>query len=114
MYKTLKIEIGGAIATVTLNRPESRNAMSSTLMREMIAIAGRIGAKPEIDVVRAEARQMRPSGIRFGALGIRGEQEGAVGGAQRQGGPHFDGDGDGEEGTGGHGAVTVPSGRYSD
>ena len=51
MYKTLKIEIGGAIATVTLNRPESRNAMSSTLMREMIAIAGRIGSKPEVDVV---------------------------------------------------------------
>jgi enoyl-CoA hydratase len=51
MYTTLKLEIRGAIATVTLNRPEARNAMSAQLMREMIACAGRIGAKRDIDVV---------------------------------------------------------------
>jgi len=50
-YRTLKLEGKGAVATVTLNRPEARNAMSSALMREMIACAGRIGAKRESDVV---------------------------------------------------------------
>lgn len=51
MYATLKLEIRNAIATVTLNRPEARNAMSAQLMREMIACAGRISAKRDVDVV---------------------------------------------------------------
>ena len=51
MYRTLKLEIKGAIATVTLNRPEARNAMSAQLMREMIACAGRVAALREVDVV---------------------------------------------------------------
>ena len=29
MYRTLKLEIKNAVATVTLNRPEARNAMSA-------------------------------------------------------------------------------------
>ena len=51
MYGTLKLEIKGAVATVTLNRPEARNAMSAALMREMIACAGRLAAKRGVDVV---------------------------------------------------------------
>ena len=51
MYRTLKLEIKGAVATVTLNRPDARNAMSAALMREMIACAGRIAAKRDLDVV---------------------------------------------------------------
>jgi enoyl-CoA hydratase len=51
MYRTLKLEIGGAVATVTLNRPDARNAMSAALMREMIACAGRLAAKREVAVV---------------------------------------------------------------
>ena len=51
MYRTLKLEIKGAIATVTLNRPAARNAMSAALMREMIACAGSLAAKREVDVV---------------------------------------------------------------
>ncbi|HUN68839.1 MAG TPA: enoyl-CoA hydratase/isomerase family protein, partial [Burkholderiales bacterium] len=51
MYGTLKLEIAKAIATVTLDRPESRNAMSAELMREMIACAGRLGARHDVDVV---------------------------------------------------------------
>jgi enoyl-CoA hydratase len=50
MYRTLKLEIKGAVATVTLHRPEARNAMSAVLMREMIACAGRIAAQREVDV----------------------------------------------------------------
>ena len=51
MYATLKVDLKGAVATVTLNRLEARNAMSSRLMREMIACAGRLAAKSELDVV---------------------------------------------------------------
>jgi enoyl-CoA hydratase/carnithine racemase len=50
MYRTLKLEIENAIATVTLNRPDSRNAMSAELMREMIACAGEIAARRDVDV----------------------------------------------------------------
>ena len=51
MYRTLKLDIRGAVATVTLNRPEARNAMSAQLMREMIACAGRIAARRDVDAV---------------------------------------------------------------
>jgi len=50
MYRTLNLEIKGAVATVTLNRPEARNAMSAALMREMIACAGRLAALRAVDV----------------------------------------------------------------
>jgi enoyl-CoA hydratase len=62
MYRTLKLEIKSAIATVTLNRPEARNAMSAVLMREMIACAGRLAAMREVDVVI-----VRGSGKHFSA-----------------------------------------------
>jgi len=51
MYRTLKLDSKGATAIVTLNRPEARNAMSAELMREMIACAGEIAARRDIDVV---------------------------------------------------------------
>jgi enoyl-CoA hydratase/carnithine racemase len=51
MYRTLKLDRRGAVATVTLNRPEARNAMSAQLMREMIACAGKLAAQRDIDVV---------------------------------------------------------------
>jgi enoyl-CoA hydratase/carnithine racemase len=50
MYRTLTLEIKGAVATVTLQRPEARNAMSAALMREMIACAARIAALRGVDV----------------------------------------------------------------
>ncbi len=34
-YETLLVEIGDGIATVTLNRPEARNALNRTLVREL-------------------------------------------------------------------------------
>ena len=51
MYRTLKVAVKGAVATVTLNRPDARNAMSAQLMREMIACASRVAALREVDVV---------------------------------------------------------------
>jgi len=62
MYRTLKLDIKNAIATVTLNRPEARNAMSAKLMREMIACAGRVSAMRDVDVVI-----VRGSGVCFSA-----------------------------------------------
>ena len=62
MYRTLKLDIKNAIATVTLNRPEARNAMSAQLMREMIACAGRVSAMRDVDVVI-----LRGSGVCFSA-----------------------------------------------
>ena len=62
MYRTLKLESKHGIATVTLNRPEARNAMSAKLMREMIACAGRVGAMRDVDVVI-----VRGSGVCFSA-----------------------------------------------
>jgi enoyl-CoA hydratase/carnithine racemase len=50
MYRTLKLEIKGAVATVELHRPEARNAMSAQLMREMIACASRVAALRGVDV----------------------------------------------------------------
>ena len=51
MYRTLKLGSKDGIATVVLNRPEARNAMSAQLMREMIACAGRVSAMRDVDVV---------------------------------------------------------------
>lgn len=51
MYRTLDLQTRGAIATVSLNRPDARNAMSAQLMREMIACAGRVGAMRGVDAV---------------------------------------------------------------
>ena len=50
MYRSLKLEVKDAVATVTLNRPEARNAMSAALMREMIACAARLAARRDVDV----------------------------------------------------------------
>ena len=62
MYRTLKLDIGRGVATVTLSRPEARNAMSAELMREMIACAAEIAARGEIDVVIVQG-----SGVCFSA-----------------------------------------------
>lgn len=62
MYRTLKLDIQSGVATVTLNRPEARNAMSAELMREMIACAAQIAARGEIDVAIVQG-----SGVCFSA-----------------------------------------------
>jgi len=46
-YETLKCENNGAIATITLNRPEKRNAISSTMIEELLA-----ALNAALDVVR--------------------------------------------------------------
>ncbi len=62
MYRTLKLSTKRGVATVTLNRPEARNAMSAELMREMIACAGEIAARADVDVAIVQG-----SGVCFSA-----------------------------------------------
>jgi enoyl-CoA hydratase len=50
MYRQLRSEFSGRIATVTLQRPERRNALSAELMREMIACAQELAARRDLDV----------------------------------------------------------------
>ena len=51
MYRHIRSEFSGRIATVTLDRPERRNAFSAELMRELIACAQELAARRDIDVV---------------------------------------------------------------
>src|SRR5688572_13306476 len=51
MYRQLRNEFSGRIATVTLARPERRNALSAELMREMIECAHALGARNDIDAI---------------------------------------------------------------
>jgi enoyl-CoA hydratase/carnithine racemase len=51
MPATLKIESGERLAILTLDRPEQRNAMSAQLLEDLIARAGDLAARQDIDVV---------------------------------------------------------------
>lgn len=51
MYRQLRCEFSGRIGTVTLARPERRNAFSAELMREMIACARELSARADLDVI---------------------------------------------------------------
>jgi enoyl-CoA hydratase len=62
MFATLKLDSRGRVATLTLNRPEARNAMSAQFMREMIACAAEIAPRTDIDVVI-----VRGAGVCFSA-----------------------------------------------
>ncbi len=50
-WSTVKVEITGGIAWVTLNRPEKRNAMSPTLNREMIDVLETLELDAEAEVL---------------------------------------------------------------
>src|SRR5262245_11028447 len=51
MYRHLKFSCAGRLARVVLDRPERRNAFSAELMREMIACAGELAARRDVDAV---------------------------------------------------------------
>jgi enoyl-CoA hydratase/carnithine racemase len=51
MYRQLRSEFSGRIATVTLARPDRRNALSAELMREMTACALELSARKDLDAV---------------------------------------------------------------
>jgi enoyl-CoA hydratase/carnithine racemase len=43
-YQTLLVERAGAIATITLNRPEARNAIDLTMRRELVSALDEVEA----------------------------------------------------------------------
>lgn len=49
-YDTIQYEVGGGVATITLNRPDSLNALNATMRRELLAA---IKAAARDDSVRA-------------------------------------------------------------
>lgn len=50
-YQTLLVEVTRATATVTLNRPERRNAFNEILIKELTQVFKELGNNPEVRVV---------------------------------------------------------------
>ena len=50
-YETLIVDQTGAIATITLNRPEARNALDFAMRRELLTALDEIEASPTARVV---------------------------------------------------------------
>ncbi|HMO47391.1 MAG TPA: enoyl-CoA hydratase-related protein [Rubrivivax sp.] len=50
-YHDLKIEVANKVATVTLNRPEARNAINQRLIRELRTIWDDLGDDPDVNAV---------------------------------------------------------------
>ncbi|MEJ6069881.1 enoyl-CoA hydratase-related protein, partial [Psychrobacter sp. 16-Bac2893] len=50
-YETLQVSATDDILTVTINRPEKKNAMSFKVVEELIAVAGRISKDKTIRAV---------------------------------------------------------------
>jgi trans-feruloyl-CoA hydratase/vanillin synthase len=48
---TLLYELNNYVATITLNRPDKRNAMNPTMHNEMSALLKSINADPEVRVI---------------------------------------------------------------
>jgi enoyl-CoA hydratase/carnithine racemase len=68
-FRCLRVAEEGAIATVTLNRPEKRNALSLDLMQELIAALSEIGARGDVRaVVLAAAGKVFSAGHDLGEM----------------------------------------------
>ena len=50
-YRDLRIEVGDRVATVTLNRPEARNAINQRLIRELRTIWDDLADDPAVNAV---------------------------------------------------------------
>lgn len=69
-YANISLELGGAIATLTLARPEKRNALSLAMMRELLAALG------EIETSESRVVILRATGPAFSAGHDLGEMTG--------------------------------------
>ena len=50
-YECLKVEVADKVATVTLNRPQARNAINQRLIRELRTIWDDLADDPAVNVV---------------------------------------------------------------
>jgi methylglutaconyl-CoA hydratase len=65
---TLYLEFSGEIATITLNRPEKRNAISSEMMAELVSAFGEVEASPVRVLILTGAGKAFCSGMDLDAL----------------------------------------------
>ncbi len=50
-YDSILVERDAPVATITMNRPEKRNALSSEMMRELNDALRTLGAEPEVRAI---------------------------------------------------------------
>ncbi len=50
-YQQLAYEVSGGVATLTLNRPEQRNALSTTMLTELVDAVKRAGADDDVRAI---------------------------------------------------------------
>ena len=50
-YQTMKVEVANKVATVTLNRPDARNAINQRLIRELRTIWDDLADDPAVNAV---------------------------------------------------------------
>jgi methylglutaconyl-CoA hydratase len=67
-YKTLQLELAGEIATITLNRPEKRNAISPEMIVEILAAFDEVESGPSRVVMITGAGKAFCSGMDLEAL----------------------------------------------
>ena len=74
--EVVQYEVSERIATVTLNRPEARNALSSTLLRDLNARMHEANDRDDVDDVDAEAElQTLADQAKTRAVGLLAEMQ---------------------------------------
>jgi methylglutaconyl-CoA hydratase len=67
-HTTLQLDISGVVATITLNRPEKRNAISVTMLEELLAAFAEVEASPAHVLIITGAGPAFCSGMDLDAL----------------------------------------------
>ncbi|EDL63494.1 enoyl-CoA hydratase [Bacillus sp. SG-1] len=77
LYETIKLEKNGQVATVTLNRPKSLNAMNTKMMRELLNCLKEVEKEEDILILilRGEGKGFSSGGDIKEMLNLGGEQE---------------------------------------
>lgn len=73
-YSTLKLEFEAEFATITLNRPEKRNAISAAMIQELLAALDEVEASPTRAVILTGAGKAFCSGMDLDALAAIAQQ----------------------------------------
>ena len=67
-YQTLKLDNGGEIATLTLNRPEKRNALTTEMIEELVGALWEVESSPARVLILTGAGEAFCSGMDIGEL----------------------------------------------
>ena len=73
-YQTLHLQFSGGIATITLNRPEKRNAISTEMIAELLKAFGEVEASPARVLILTGAGKAFCSGMDLDALKVLATQ----------------------------------------